>query len=89
MCSSRSTALVGSAVLLQRHCELHDLHAQRRSHSIVAIYSGDPKFTGSTSSTLSQTVGTAPLTITADSGGKTFGTVWRALAARTSRIADW
>ena len=45
------------------------------SHSIVAIYSGDGKFTGSTSSTLSQTVGMATLTITANSNSKTYGTV--------------
>ncbi len=45
------------------------------SHSVVAVYSGDAKFTGSTSGTASQSVAKAMLTITANSAGKNFGTV--------------
>jgi hypothetical protein len=45
------------------------------SHSIVAIYSGDSKFAGSTAGTLNKTIGKATLTITANSAGKAFGTL--------------
>ncbi len=45
------------------------------SHTVVAVYSGDGKFSTSTSSTLNQSVGTATLTITANSAGKAYGTL--------------
>ena len=44
------------------------------THSIVAIYSGDGKFSSSTSNTISQTVHKATLTITASNNSKTYGT---------------
>jgi hypothetical protein len=44
------------------------------SHSVVAVYSGDGQFNGSTSSTATQAVGKATLTITANSAGKSYGT---------------
>ena len=42
-------------------------------HSVTAVYSGDTNFHGSTSPILTQTVGLAPLTITASSGSFTYG----------------
>ena len=45
------------------------------SHSIVAIYSGDGKFTGVTSNTLGEMLGKATLTIAANNAGKTYGTL--------------
>jgi autotransporter-associated beta strand protein len=44
------------------------------SDSVVAVYSGDSSFTGSTSNTLTQNVGKANLAITADNDSKTYGT---------------
>ena len=44
------------------------------SHTIVAVYNGDGKFSGSTSNTLGVAVGKATLTITANNAGKAFGT---------------
>jgi hypothetical protein len=45
------------------------------SHTVVAVYTGNGEFSGSTSSTLNQSVGMATLTITADNAGKTYGTL--------------
>ncbi len=47
----------------------------RSSHSIVAVYSGDAKFSASTSNTLGGALGKATLTILANSAGKSFGTL--------------
>ncbi len=41
--------------------------------NITAVYGGDSNFTGSTSSSISQTVNARPLTITASSRSKTYG----------------
>ena len=41
--------------------------------NITAVYGGDSNFTGSTSSSISQTVNARPLTITASSSSKTYG----------------
>jgi hypothetical protein len=43
------------------------------THSITAVYSGDPVFVPSTAATLSQAVAPAPLTIKADDQIKTYG----------------
>ncbi len=45
------------------------------THAITAVYPGDTKYSGSTSSVLTQTVRKAPLTVTANSISQTYGAV--------------
>ena len=67
---------VGSPVALSGNTATYTTSAlSAGSHSIVAVYSGDGKFTGSTSNTLGDTLAKATLTITANNAGKAFGTL--------------
>ena len=67
---------VGSPVALSGNTASYATSAlSAGSHSIVAIYTGDGKFTGSTSNTVGATLSKATLTITANNAGKSFGTL--------------
>ena len=67
-------SIVGGPVALSGNTATYtigSLHAG--SHSVVAVYSGDDSFIGSTSATLTQNVTPASLTITANNKIKTYG----------------
>ena len=66
---------VGSPVPLSGNAATYTTSAiAAGSDSVVAVYSGDSSFTGSTSNTLTRNVGKANLAITADNDSKTYGT---------------
>ncbi|MEP7021347.1 MAG: MBG domain-containing protein, partial [Pseudonocardiales bacterium] len=74
--SDGATVLCSGVALSANTASCSTAALKSGSHSITAVYSGtstSPGYSGSTSPTLTQTVNSAPLTITGDNASRTYG----------------